>query len=39
MVAEWVAYAKHLKADYPFLFSLVVRTHPFQTHPSATVTE
>ena len=39
MVAEWVAYAKHLKVDYPFLFSLVVRTHPFQAHPSATVTE
>ncbi|MCH8864740.1 MAG: hypothetical protein IIB13_05205 [Chloroflexi bacterium] len=39
LVAEWVAYVKHLKADYPFLFSLVVRTHPFQAHPSATVVE
>lgn len=39
LVAEWVAYVKYLKADYPFLFSLVVRTHPFQAHPSATVTE
>ncbi len=38
LMAEWVLYAEHLKANYPYLFSLVVRTHPFQEAPSATVT-
>ncbi len=37
LAAEWVAYTEHLKANYPFLFSLVARTHPFQEHPSAVV--
>ena len=37
LTAEWVSYVEHLKADYPFLFSLVVRTHPFQESPSAVV--
>jgi hypothetical protein len=35
---EWLRYVEHLKADYPYLFSLVVRTHPFQEAPSPTVT-
>jgi len=38
LAAEWVAYAEHLKSNYPFLFSLVVRTHPFQEQPSPVVT-
>lgn len=29
VVAEWIAYMKHLKADYPYLFSIAVRTNPF----------
>jgi hypothetical protein len=37
LAAEWVAYAEHLRADYPFLFSLLVRTQPLQDHPSAVV--
>jgi len=37
LAAEWVAYVEHLKANYPFLFSLVLRTHPFQEHPSPVV--
>ncbi len=37
LAAEWVAYVRHLKANYPFLFSLVVRIHPFQPHPSPVV--
>lgn len=37
LAAEWVAYAEHLKSNYPFLFSLVVRTHPFQEYPSPVV--
>jgi hypothetical protein len=39
LLAEWVFYVEHLKADYPYLFSLVVRTHPFQDSPSPTLTE
>lgn len=39
LLAEWVFYVEHLKADYPYLFSLVVRTHPFQDSPSPVVTE
>jgi len=38
LAAEWVSYAEHLKSRYPFLFSLVARTHPFQAHPSPVVT-
>lgn len=38
LAAEWVFYVEHLKTNYPYLFSLVVRTHPFQEHPSAVVT-
>jgi hypothetical protein len=26
---EWVSYMKHLKRDYPYLFSVAVRTNPF----------
>jgi len=37
LAAEWVAYAQHLQAAYPFLFSLVVRTHPMQERPSAAI--
>ena len=39
LAAEWIAYTEHLQANYPFLFSLVARTHPFQEHPSAIVAE
>jgi len=38
LAAEWVSYVEHLKLNYPFLFSLVVRTHPFQEQPSPVVT-
>ena len=38
LAAEWVVYVQHLKSDYPYLFSLVVRTHPFQDSPSPIVT-
>jgi len=37
LTAEWLDYGMHLKANYPYLFSLVLRTHPFQEHPSAYV--
>ncbi len=38
LMAEWLLYVEHLKADYPYLFSLVVRMHPFQEKPAAAVT-
>jgi len=34
LASEWLDYVEHLKSKYPFLFSLVVRTHPFQPNPS-----
>ena len=35
LVREWLAHMEHLKHDYPYLFSLAVRTNPFD--PSASV--
>ncbi len=29
LLSEWLDYMKHLQEDYPFLFSLAVRTNPF----------
>ncbi len=37
LAVEWLAYVEHLQSNYPFLFSLVARTHPFQEQPSAVV--
>ncbi len=37
LASEWLNYVEHLKAHYPFLFSLVLRTHPFQERPSAII--
>ena len=37
LIAEWLSYVEHLKSKYPYLFSLVTRTHPFQVHPSPVV--
>jgi len=37
IVAEWTAYMKHLKNDYPYLFSLAVRTNPFNPEAEVTV--
>jgi hypothetical protein len=38
LASEWLDYVQHLKLRYPFLFSLVLRTHPFQGQPSPIVT-
>jgi len=35
LIIEWLAYMKHLKEDYPYLFSLAVRTNPLD--PNAEV--
>jgi hypothetical protein len=34
---EWVFYMKHLKHDYPYLFSLAVRLNPMLEHPDPQV--
>jgi hypothetical protein len=34
LVVEWLAYMKHLKRDYPYLFSFAVRTNPFDPNAS-----
>jgi hypothetical protein len=34
LVMEWLDYMKHLKKEYPYLFSLAMRTNPFD--PTAT---
>jgi len=34
---EWLSYAAHLRANYPYIFSLVMRLHPFQVKPDAVV--
>lgn len=35
LISEWLEYMKHLKNKYPYLFSLAVRTNPFD--PQAVV--
>jgi hypothetical protein len=39
IISEWAAYMKHLKKDYPYLFSLAVRTNPFNPEAQITVLE
>jgi hypothetical protein len=38
LVREWLSHMEHLKSDYPYLFSLAVRTNPFDPNASAEVT-
>lgn len=38
LITEWLAYMKHLKGEYPYLFSLAVRTNPFDEHASVVLT-
>ncbi|MBM3312745.1 MAG: hypothetical protein FJY80_14705 [Candidatus Aminicenantes bacterium] len=37
IAAEWLAYAQHLKASYPFLYSLASRINPFNPEASPVV--
>jgi voltage-gated potassium channel len=39
LVSEWIIYMKYLKNNYPFLFSLAVRTNPFDSSASVVVSE
>ncbi len=29
LISEWLAYMEHLRKDYPYIFSLAIRTNPF----------
>ena len=37
LVIEWLMYMQHLKQNYPYLFSLAMRTNPFDANASAIV--
>ena len=37
LVHQWLDYMKHLKDNYPYLFSLAMRTNPFDQEASAIV--
>lgn len=37
LISEWLAYMKHLKANYPYLFSLAIRTNPLDPDASPIV--
>ena len=37
LVGEWIAYIRHLKNNYPYLFSLVSRINPFNDNASPIV--
>lgn len=34
LILQWLEYMKHLKKDYPYLFSLAMRTNPFDANIS-----
>jgi uncharacterized membrane protein YccC len=36
---QWIDYLRHLQTQYPFLFSLAVRTNPLDPQASVTITE
>jgi hypothetical protein len=37
LFSEWISYLSHLREDYPYLFSLAVRTNPFDRDASVVV--
>jgi len=39
LIAEWLPYMKHLKEKYPYLFSLALRTNPFDEESSVIMEE
>jgi hypothetical protein len=38
ITVEWLFYMEHLRENYPYLFSLAVRTNPFDSSASVVVT-
>jgi hypothetical protein len=39
LLAEWLAYMKHLKQDYPYLYSLAVRMNPMDINANPVIKE
>jgi hypothetical protein len=39
LLTEWLTYMKHLKIDYPYIYSLAVRTNPFDPAASVEIIE
>ena len=37
LISQWLFYMRHLKADYPYLFSLAMRTNPFDKQATVEV--
>ena len=37
IIAEWLNYMNHLNRDYPYLFSLAMRTNPFDAKASVEI--
>lgn len=37
LIGEWLDYMKHLKDNYPYLFSLALRTNPFDPQATAEI--
>ena len=37
LISQWLSYMKHLRYDYPYLFSLAVRTNPLDQNASPEV--
>jgi len=37
LIVEWLNYMRHLKHDYPYLYSFAVRTNPFDPNASPTI--
>jgi len=37
LVLQWLSYIQHLKHDYPYLFSLALRTNPFDADASVQI--
>jgi hypothetical protein len=39
LISDWLSYMKHLKENYPYLFSFAMRTNPFDQNASTEVKE
>lgn len=39
LIREWMTYLNHLRANYPYLYSLAIRTNPFDPEARVVVTE
>ena len=37
LTAQWILYCGHLQGSYPYIFSIVSRTHPLQERPDPVV--